>query len=959
MNYMHLLRAIFLVFAFTSTTQAMGIDVDLHTAANRAYVDAVAGDGKGWSNQGPDNSLNWGKHGAWFYGGMLFQILGTKENGEHQVLVFDSKNDPTGLNQVEVPVSEAGAPAIGRNLYLLHTACGLPPGDTSLVATVSVRCDSGRTVDFPIRAGTEVADWQNPVDQPNAVVAYQENHATGPVGVYLTRLVVPKDAGVPVAVNFRTAGDGQWIVLAASLTDHDPLVNVGNSWAPSLGQGWKAADMDDLEVRPGSALDFSTVFPNSGKVGDNGFVIVSSKGDLAFEKKPDESVRFLCCSMIQEFPDTSTPDQIDQFAEQVARGGYNMLRPHYLDAWLGLKGATPTINPKALDNWEHLVASLKVRGIYLFLDVTTLLPDVKLPMYYDQSYRDYWKNEATTILTHVNPYTGLALKDDPIVAIGQLRNEAGLGYLMARRNPETLKAAPMMAIPFRAWLRKKYVTDQALRAAWTTNGKLPDGVPPDVTLDTVVLPTSKGFGPDATDLQLFFVDAERDLLQWMSGVVKGLGLRAPLTDINNSYSLESDLARNVLPLVDEHAYFDHPRFFRMPTDAGSSESAGNPLLRGIMYYFNLPAMRQLGCPFTVSEWGQVFWNPYRYQASFTLPVYASLQGWQMLAQFTNPIRPIVPAGYDLSKVGAEPFRLFKDPSTRAGEYMAALVFRRGDLERSPHNVELVVDPQAIAGRLSLQDAPSTVISRVALVTALGTRVPSLPGAAFRGAYHADLSLTPDATQAISTQEGASNLVLTPGSNTAEAVPAMFDKLRAAGILSADNHTDPSKGLYESDTGQILLNTQIGTIQINSPLSQGGTLLATDSGLQLPDLNAKLNGVDGAVFAGSLTQQPLASSSHILLLIITDSLNTGTRFTDKKRQVLIDNGAGPVLMRVVQADVLLHNSVPGTAHLWALSANGERVEEIPLTDANGTLSAHIDTAALHKGPTPYFEVVRAK
>jgi len=51
MNYMHLLRAIFLVFAFTSTTQAMGIDVDLHTARNRAYVDAVAGDGKGWSNQ--------------------------------------------------------------------------------------------------------------------------------------------------------------------------------------------------------------------------------------------------------------------------------------------------------------------------------------------------------------------------------------------------------------------------------------------------------------------------------------------------------------------------------------------------------------------------------------------------------------------------------------------------------------------------------------------------------------------------------------------------------------------------------------------------------------------------------------------------------------------------------------------------------------------------------------------
>jgi hypothetical protein len=148
--------------------------------------------------------------------------------------------------------------------------------------------------------------------------------------------------------------------------------------------------------------------------------------------------------------------------------------------------------------------------------------------------------------------------------------------------------------------------------------------------------------------------------------VKGLGVRAPLTDINNSYSLESDLARDSMPLVDDHAYFDHPRFGHVPTDAGTAEGAGNPLLHGVYYYFDLPPMRQLGRPFTVSEWGQVFWNPYRYQASLTLPVYGALQGWQMLAQFTNPIRPVVYAGTKASTVAAEPFRLFKDPTTRAG-----------------------------------------------------------------------------------------------------------------------------------------------------------------------------------------------------------------------------------------------------------------------------------------------------
>jgi hypothetical protein len=89
----------------------------------------------------------------------------------------------------------------------------------------------------------------------------------------------------------------------------------------------------------------------------------------------------------------------------------------------------------------------------------------------------------------------------------------------------------------------------------------------------------------------------------------------------------------------------------------------------------------------------------------------------------------------------------------------------------------------------------------------------------------------------------------------------------------------------------------------------------------------------------------------------DSLNTGMRFADKKRQVLVEHGTAPVLMRVVQADISLRNSAAGTAHLWALSSTGERVEEIPLVEKDGSLSAHIDTAALKKGPTPYFEIVR--
>jgi hypothetical protein len=404
-------------------------------------------------------------------------------------------------------------------------------------------------------------------------------------------------------------------------------------------------------------------------------------------------------------------------------------------------------------------------------------------------------------------------------------------------------------------------------------------------------------------------------------------------------------------------YHDHPRYPAARTTlAGITQDGSNPLVKGLLYYTPIATTRQLGRPFTCSEWGQVFWNPYRYQAGVTIPAYAALQGWQMIAQFTDPIH----APHRKQPTGQMPigqFRLFNDLPLKAGEYISALLFRRGDLQKSPHNVEMVIDPQATGRRLQLQNSPDAAFGRVALVCGLGVRVPDWPGAAPRGNYHADLSVTPEETQQIATQDGAQNVV---AANTpAETLQAMFTRLHAAGILPPDNNSDPARGLYESDTGQIQLDEQAGTIRINSPLSQGGSVFPGEPGLQLPNFEVKVSGADGTVYAGSLTELPLATSRRILLLLVTDALNSGMTFTDSKRHQLVALGQSPVLMRIIQADIVLHNSAPGKAHLWALGANGERAEEIPLSEKDGSLIARIDTGGLHNGPTPYFEIIRSE
>ena len=773
------------------------------------------------------------------------------------------------------------------------------------------------------------------------------NKYTFPDVLRLSRSVI-LPVEIPVCSCARLLG-----ALAISLALTSTILAEGNRWTVSAGTDWKAVNMDDLDVRAGSALDFSTLFPRE-EAGKYGFVFVNNNGAFAFEKKPEEPIRFLCHSGLGDKLGIATPEEIESFADQIARGGYNMVRPHYLDLMLNGWASTQDapLVPDMLDHWDRLASALKKRGVYLFLDVTTTKPQLKIPLYCDPVARERWKAGVTALLTHVNPYTGLALKDDPMVAMGQLVNESELNYLMARKEPDK-----SLVVPFREWLRKKYLNTEALKAAWATaQGEPLSVLEENGTIDTVdlpsALPTAKG--PDAADLQLFFIDIQQQSFEWMAKTVRDLGLRIPLTEYNISYSFESDITRDVLPFVDNHTYYDHPKLMNGSPLGGTTILAGNPLGHAGALHPGFFSTKQLGRPFTCSEWGHVFWNPYRYQAGLTMPVYMAFQGGQMLAQFTDPIRP-PHLRMPLAQMPVEPFRLFKDPPLKAGEYMSALLFRRGDVKPSPHCIEMVVDPKATAKRVLLQDSAPSAATQLALLFGFGVRVPNWAGAAPRGVYHADLSVPVEDAQSIITQEGAQSVVTS--TNGYMALQARVKQFRKAGLLPASNRTDVVKGIFESDTGEIVYSKQDGTIQVATPMSEGGTLFPGGQGLRLPNLNVTVEGADGAVFAGSLVKQPLATSPHILLLIATDALNDGMTFNDSTRKTLVDLGKGSVMMHVVRAHFSLRNSAQGTAHLWALAPSGERVEEIPLTVKDGIISASIDTAALRNGPTPYFEIVR--
>ena len=130
------------------------------------------------------------------------------------------------------------------------------------------------------------------------------------------------------------------------------------------------------------------------------------------------------------------------WASTLARYGINCVRLHFvdLDAPRGIIAAgsdSRHFDAQQLDRLDFLVAELKKRGIYIDLNLNVgrsyragdSVPDfdrirwAKGMTLYDPRLIALQKEYARMLLTHVNPYTGLAYRDEPAMAIVEILNE--------------------------------------------------------------------------------------------------------------------------------------------------------------------------------------------------------------------------------------------------------------------------------------------------------------------------------------------------------------------------------------------------------------------------------------------------------------------------------------------------------------------------------------------------------
>ncbi len=254
-----------------------------------------------------------------------------------------------------------------------------------------------------------------------------------------------------------------------------------------FAQGIRPADgafpfnvLDMAENSPVSCRDLNTEIKN-----DSLHVVTDPSGHLSVG---GERLRIFGTNL-SGFPEK---DQAERNARSLADRGYNCIRFHHTDAdWTNcfIKKAPDgkrVIDPVQLDKFDYFVFMLKKYGIYVNLNLLTgrtytekdgmpagtdKISDWKnrhLLGFWNKKARDLQKNYARTLLEHVNPYTGIALKDDPALCIVEINNEQGMVHSYFSNNfadtPDILWNE--LDILWNAWLKEKGETYESLAAVY-------------------------------------------------------------------------------------------------------------------------------------------------------------------------------------------------------------------------------------------------------------------------------------------------------------------------------------------------------------------------------------------------------------------------------------------------------------------------------------------------------------
>jgi len=419
-------------------------------------------------------------------------------------------------------------------------------------------------------------------------------------------------------------------------------------------------------------VDISFVFEREKPAGKHGFLKV--KGDrFVFEDGTEGRFWGTCFNSGANFPPKAYSEMV---ARRLAKFGLNMMRTHQMDAeWATPnifqynrakpKDNTRTFDPESIDALDYLIYCLKQEGVYIYLDLLTyrqfrpgdevdavdqLGQAAKPYLYFDRRLIELQKEFNRDLWTHTNPYTKLAYKDDPAIALTELVNES-----------DPFVNLPVLE-PYRSRLEQQY-------RQWADQSKLL------VEADTV------DFAHPTPQVARFLVQVMKDYYREMIAHLRSIGVKIPVNGTNWSINLGISEAQTAADFSDSHVYWNFPLW-------ESSGTSTKPMVgsfeNGFAY---LSLMRHADRPFFVSEWDHAWPDEWRAESPVAYAAVAALQGWSGMTIHTyrystwEPEDRLGGGGSTINSITyRNHFDAYNDPAKFGLFPAAALILRRGDVK---------------------------------------------------------------------------------------------------------------------------------------------------------------------------------------------------------------------------------------------------------------------------------------
>ncbi len=715
-----------------------------------------------------------------------------------------------------------------------------------------------------------------------------------------------------------------------------------NTSAPAKPDEWFPVIMDVDPLDPASVIDMSALV--EAPAGQHGF-LKRDGAALRFENAPRPTKFWGAGSPVQG----ATPEEMDQAARWFRKHGINMVRQHTLIDAVGLLDERGQFDASRLDRYDRWFAALKEQGIYSTWSVVYphhgafLQPhDVDAELFaeldsLDEAHdgsrgpivvNDYinldrrlqdaaWKYFAA-LLDHVNPYTGLAYKDDPALAVLEVQNESNVFFFTLNTLLDPQRA-PLLSRSMRQrffeFARAKYGAPDAAASAW-------GGLRDDDRWEggELALMGAHHWGSDGPlyeyagqerrcgDYIEFLASIQREYYERRIKQMRDVGFKGvtvttawrsggPAADLANLYC---DAAGDS---IDRHNYFGGGegghRIVEGAVDAATHlDQPGHGLLAVGMFQAH-------DRPFAYSEWSHMPPNPWKAEAAPLVAFYGmGLQGWDAVYHFSMGDRRMGDGWPGQTKYATHtPHYMGQFPA------LAFAVHKGHIAEGDVVALRRVSQAEVFAGR-----------------DVLGQ---SLSGGGHDAKELVGKLSTPPAALAV----GRVTIDFADGPSELRDFTTWHD--RAARTI-------------HSTTGELAWNYRDRIVEVRSPKTQAVIGFAGGKAIQLPDVRVETATPFVSLIFTPLDDAELRSSKHILITAMARDKQTGSQFNDDWSQLLAEGGP-PLLMEPVQATIRVAGARP--RQVRPLDLYGVPREESIDVGADGSFA--IDGTAR----TYYYEVLR--